>query len=246
MVVCMEGRRRVYYSFHDIPLGEDSTPYYYGYDGMPQQSVTSRTEIIHLTIAMLTLSVAFSFALGSGGLLTNGFYSIVSAVYAFPIALFSILTGFFFHELSHKFVAQHYGLWAEFRMYPGGLFFALIFGMLFGFVFAAPGAVTIQGGARKFEMGRIAAAGPLANIIVATFSLIGYLYLGVDSYIGQILGFVCFINIFLGFFNLLPFGPLDGKKIITWNAIVWGALIAAAVVILTIYSNRMFIPGGLF
>ena len=170
----MEGRRRVYYSFHDIPLGEDSTPYYYGYDGMPQQSVTSRTEIIHLTIAMLTLSVAFSFALGSGGFLTNGFYSIVSAVYAFPIALFSILTGFFFHELSHKFVAQHYGLWAEFRMYLGGLFFALIFGMLFGFVFAAPGAVTIQGGARKFEMGRIAAAGPLANIIVATFSLIGY------------------------------------------------------------------------
>jgi len=240
----MEGERRIYYSFHDIPNGSYRSPM--EYRTLSKPPVTSKTEIIHLLIAMLILSLAFAFALGGRGILYDGMYSIIYALYAFPMALFSILTGFFFHELSHKFVAQRYGLWAEFRMYPNGLMFALLFGMLFGFVFAAPGAVTIQGGARRFEMGRIAAAGPLANIVVAVFSLIGYLYLGVDSQIGEILGFICFINIFLGFFNLLPFGPLDGKKIISWNATVWGLLTISAIIILVLYWNRMFIPGGLF
>jgi len=238
-------RRRIYYSFHDMPREpkvEIFTPYP-DYREITNKSITSRTEIVHLVTAMLTLSVAFAFALGSGGILEDGLDSVISAINAFPVALFSILTGFFFHELSHKFVAQHYGLWAEFRMYPMGLVIALLLGVFSGFVFAAPGAVTIQGGARKFEMGRIATAGPLANIVVAAVALVGYYYLGIDSSIGQILGLICFINIFLGFFNLLPFGPLDGRKIISWNALVWAIVIIIAIIILTIYSTRMFIPG---
>ncbi|MCD6411161.1 MAG: Zn-dependent protease [Thermoplasmata archaeon] len=128
-------------------------------------------------------------------------------------------------------------------MYPEGLVFALLIGALLGFVFAAPGAVTIQGGARRFEIGRIAAAGPIANIVVAFISLVGYLSLGLDSNLGKILGFLCFINIFLAIFNLLPFDPLDGKKVIVWNAFAWGILMAIAIVIFFFYLNRMFILG---
>jgi Zn-dependent protease len=229
----MNKKRRVYYSFYDIEpkveIFEAAT-----------LSITSKTEVLHLAIAIIVLSTAFSFALGRG-LLEGGLNSFIAAINRFPIALFSILTGFFFHELSHKFTAQRYRLWAEFRMYPFGLFFAFLFGVLFGFVFAAPGAVTIRGGARRSEIGKIASAGPLANILVAAFSLFGYLYIG--GYIGQILGFICFINIFLGFFNLLPFGPLDGRKIMGWNVGVWATLIILAIIVLTLYWGRMVIPG---
>jgi Zn-dependent protease len=31
------------------------------------------------------------------------------------------------------------------------------------------------------------------------------------------------INLWIAFFNLLPIGPLDGRKIIEWNPIIWGA-----------------------
>ena len=232
--------RKIYTSFYEIPGVESHEAYFYP---KPKKSITSKTEIIHLIIAIAILSIAFSFPLGGGGLLLRGFESIKSAIKSYPLALFSILTGFFFHELSHKFVALRYGLWAEFRMYPEGLVFALLIGALLGFVFAAPGAVTIQGGARRFEIGRIAAAGPIANIVVAFISLVGYLSLGLDSNLGKILGFLCFINIFLAIFNLLPFDPLDGKKVIAWNAFAWGILMAIAIVIFFFYWNRMFILG---
>ncbi len=37
------------------------------------------------------------------------------------------------------------------------------------------------------------------------------------------------INMWIAFFNLIPFGPLDGAKIIRWNPLVWGILIAIPV-----------------
>jgi len=241
----MNAERKVYYSFHDIPLEKDFDFARYTY---PRYPLTSKTELIHLFIAMLSLSVAFTFAMAGGlaRLASYGDEGIYDLAYFFPFAVLGVLTGFFFHELSHKFVARKYGLWAEFRMYPNGLLLALIIGIFFGFVIAAPGAVNIQGGARRFELGRIASAGPLANIIVGTVSLIGYLILGTDSFLGLILGFVCMINLFLGTFNLLPFDPLDGKKIMVWNAMVWAFLFIIAVILLTIYSTRIIIPGFRF
>ncbi|MEF8836227.1 MAG: site-2 protease family protein, partial [Candidatus Thermoplasmatota archaeon] len=32
-----------------------------------------------------------------------------------------------------------------------------------------------------------------------------------------ILAFVAYVNLFLGGFNLLPLGPLDGRKIFGWS-----------------------------
>ena len=41
-----------------------------------------------------------------------------------------------------------------------------------------------------------------------------------------------FINAWLAFFNLLPFGNFDGKKIFFWNKLVYFSLIAGAVVLM--------------
>ena len=107
------------------------------------------------------------------------------------------------------------------------------------FVFAAPGAVMFMGCSRYHETGKIAMAGPLANIIVAMITLQIYLFVVFEfQIIGQIIGFICLINAFLATFNLLPFGPLDGVKIIRWNATIWIILLIIAIIILMTIMPR--------
>ncbi|MFW6375859.1 MAG: hypothetical protein ACOCZJ_01720, partial [Thermoplasmatota archaeon] len=45
------------------------------------------------------------------------------------------------------------------------------------------------------------------------------------GFIGALLGFVSYVNLFIGGFNLLPFGPLDGRKIFSWSAKHYIALV---------------------
>ena len=68
----------------------------------------SKIEIQDLTKAWAAISVAFAIVL-SGGLFGADFFLniLLSAI--------TVGTGFLFHELGHKFVAQKYGCWAEFR-----------------------------------------------------------------------------------------------------------------------------------
>lgn len=76
---------------------------------------------------------------------------------------------------------------------------------------------------RKLGMVLVAIAGPLTNFIVAFLSMLGMGiilkqtggYAGdVTVYIFTFLNYLAIINIGLGSFNLIPFPPLDGSKIV--------------------------------
>ena len=207
--------KKIYTSFHDIPVGE----YMYFPKGtleVGKPGKFSKIEITHLLISIFVLTIAFSFAL-SGNNLLNGLntgFKFDNLTLFIPLSFLGILTAVFFHELSHKFMAQTYGLWAEFRMYPHGLILSLFFGILTPFVFAAPGAVMFRGGAKTHETGQIAASGPGANIIISIISFLLYTLIFYESPIGIVIKFIFLINAFIATFNLLPFGPLDGIKII--------------------------------
>lgn len=175
----------------------------------------SKTEIRDLSIAWLVLGFCFSFRY----LFTSLEYFAIFLV----VALIGIGTGFIFHELSHKLVAQRFGYLAEFRLWKIGLIIALASAILSGgwLLFFAPGAVYISSYTRSQEEGLIAAAGPLANIILAAiFYFLSY-GSGFLSLIGE-WGFI--INLWLAAFNLLPIRPLDGRKIFSWNSRAWIAL----------------------
>ena len=213
---------KVYYSFHDMPIGGGE----YRDNGIQSSGIKfSRQEIFHILIAMAVLTIAFSFAFATNPPLSH----LGEVIGHLPLSFLAIVTAFFCHEIAHKYVGQKFGYWSEFRMYPQGLLFALFLGVVAGIVFAAPGAVQIFGRPNKDEMGKIAAAGPMTNIALCViFTGIWYFSNGV---IASVSFFIAYINMFLAFFNLLPFGPLDGRKIFRWKIEVWGLLIGINVVI---------------
>ena len=237
----MAEKRKVYTSFHDIPPRE----YMYFPKGtleVGKPGKFSNIEIKHLIISMTVLTIAFALLITRNNViygLTGGFnFSILP--YGLLLSFLGIVIAFFFLEISHKIMAQKHGLWAEYRMYPQGLRLALLLGIFIPFVFAAPGAVMFRGGSRSYETGLIALAGPLANIVIALISFPIYLYvLYEESMLGQIVGFICFINAFLAAFNLLPFGPLDGVKIIRWNATAWIIMLILSIVMLMMIFPRI-------
>ena len=190
-----------------------------------QGHVFSGIEIRDIFVAWVALGVAFSFALAGGGL---SFLSIGSgeeltaAAYLVGISLLTVGPGFVFHELSHKFVAQRYGYWAEFRMWPMGLLLALLTSLV-GFIFAAPGATYISGTTiTRSENGWISLSGPLVNLVISVLFLpLLLLGGGLHTIVGTI-GFIGFrVNSLLGVFNLIPFGPLDGAKVFSWSRTAW-------------------------
>lgn len=230
----MVEKRKVYTSFHDIPVRE--------YMYIPKGSLEvekpgkfSRVEIIHISISVLVLTLAFSFWL-SGGLIFNSDLSLI--IKSVPYAFAGVLTGFFFHEMSHKFMAQKFGLWAEYRLFPIGLILALGLAIFTGVVFAAPGAVMFMGDSRHHETGKIAVAGPLSNIIIAFITFPLFYFVFFETQFGALFGFICLINALLAVFNLLPFGPLDGVKVVKWNATIWLLLFIVAIFILFIIWQR--------
>ena len=235
----MVEEKKVYTSFHDIPI-RDYMYFPKGTLEVGKPGKFSRVEILHLLVSIFVLTIAFSFAL-SGNNILNGLsagFKLDNLIFFIPLSFLGITTAFFFHELSHKFMAQKHGLWSEYRMFPQGLFLALFLGILTPFVFAAPGAVMFRGGAKTYETGKIAASGPLANIIIALITFIIYTSVVYETQIGSIIGFICLINAFIATFNLLPFGPLDGIKIIRWNATIWILMFIISISILTVFLTK--------
>lgn len=183
--------------------------------GPPTGIKFSQVELQHIAISIIVLSLAFAIVF------SGRTYDVAVFTLYFLVSLVAVVTGFAFHEFAHKILAQKYGCWAEFRMYPFGLLFALVTAF-FGFVFAAPGAVMVSGYMTQEQNGRISVAGPLTNATVSgAFLAIAFAFVFVLPEWAWVPWFIAFINIFLAGFNLIPFPPFDGSKVISWSLPIW-------------------------
>lgn len=192
-------------------------------------------EIRDLIISFIVIALGFTI------LYSNGDYSHVTLI--FPVVMIGVGAGFIFHELGHKFVAMHYGYYAEYELWPTGLIIALA-SSFFGFIFAAPGAVVIYSqGMEKKTNGIISIAGPIVNIALGLifFIILGSLGDFVYSEVGAIVYLICVlgtrINFFLAAFNLLPIPPLDGSKVMAWNVPIWLVTFAIAALLVLFFGG---------
>lgn len=191
--------------------------YYAGYGRRPK-GMLSPEEKRNLLIAMVTLAVCLTMALsgGLGGLMRNISDNPGTIAFVATVAFITTATGFAMHELAHKFTAQRYGCWAEFRYSQQGLLLALVSGAI-GFLFAAPGAVYIAGAVDRRQNGIISIVGPMTNVVVVLAILPIIIVVGTGNFIGQGLYIVAYFNAFLAVFNMIPVMPLDGAKVLRWN-----------------------------
>jgi Zn-dependent protease len=146
------------------------------------------------------------------------------------ILIYSIIL----HEISHGYVA--YKLGDPTAKYEGRLtlnpvshidpfgtvlipFLTFIFsGFIFGWAKPVPYNPNFLKDPKKDSI-LIAIAGPLTNILIAILFSFFYalsLKLGSSSLFTEVFDYAVRINLVLAFFNLLPFPPLDGSKIMLY------------------------------
>ena len=192
----------------------------------------SRREITDLLKAWIVVSIIFSIAFGAKSLNIESFR-------LFGISAITVGIGFLLHELAHKFVAQKFRCWAEFRSFDQMLGIALLLSF-FGFVFIAPGAVMIKGKVDKRKNGLISIAGPVTNIILGIF-FITLSFLFSNKLLKNITDYGAEINLFLAIFNMIPFLMLDGAKVWKWNKFVY--LTTVIVIIFLLFGRTKLILG---
>lgn len=190
---------------------------------------TSTVELTHLTIATIVLTADLALITRSLRSVVNfGLLDLSGLALFLPLGLAAALSGFVAHEMAHKVVAQRYGFWAEFRMSPFGLIFSFMTA-LFGFLFAAPGATIVGGMGDVREWGKTSVAGPLLNLSEGAAFLAG----GEGAQAAHLapalsgaLLLLAFFNGWFAAFNLIPWGPLDGRKVWRWDHRIWVATFA--------------------
>lgn len=108
------------------------------------------------------------------------------------------------HEIAHGLVSRHYKIKVqEITLY------------IFGGVTRSEREPT-----RAIQEFNIAAAGPLANILLYVIFHTLTKFFSYNNTIGALTSWLAFINISLAVFNLLPGFPLDGGRL--FRAIAWG------------------------
>ena len=213
---------------------------------MSQSVKFGANELFDLLLSWIVLIIGFSLVMS--GRQIPGLALILAAA-------LGVGTGFLLHEMAHKFVALRYGYWAEYRANRSGLLFIIVMSFM-GFIFAAPGAVMIHKPLRSYSQSDnlsgsgiysdqadknakreellIALAGPTTNIIL---TVLFFILLSSGLVIGNLatsaIDFAIFINLNLAAFNLLPLGPLDGKKVLEANRLAW-AIVAIPTILAAI------------
>lgn len=139
--------------------------------------------------------------------------------------LLAIGSGFIGHELAHRSIARKYGLNARFVLWTQGIMFTML-GFILPFVFIVPGFVFMTGYASRTVSGKVALSGPAINIFnglvlsgLALILLNDVIVWGLE--LDTVFLSAAMLNFFLALFNLLPVGPLDGRKVREWHPTLW-------------------------
>lgn len=177
-------------------------------------------------------------------ILQTGAAGLLSRAFLTNLFIAGVVCGlaFVLHELAHRVVARHYGAEAHFVANNGWLLISILVAFA-GFFIAAPGAVWHRGYLTTRQGGLIALAGPATNLVLSVLFLIftSILIVGrVDAPSWMLLlGYIGFkLNGWIGLFNMIPAGPFDGAKVLSWSPLVFGITVAIGVVLSFVLTDQ--------
>jgi Zn-dependent protease/CBS domain-containing protein len=157
---------------------------------------------IHYTWLLAFVLIAWSLATGyfpsvvpSAGAVTYWALGVIAALLLFV----SVLA----HELSHSLVARSRGLKVD---------------SITLFIFGGVSNLTAEATTPGDEF-FVAVVGPILSIVLAGIFWAVGLMLPAASPVGAVVGYLAFINLLLGGFNLVPGFPLDGGRVL--RSLVW-------------------------
>jgi len=214
----------------------------------PQRKRTSSTELIHILVGTILVSLVIGSFFFEPLTLFSDISMNQSQIFLFTLISVLAAPAFILHELAHKFVAQKYGFWGEFRLIPFGVVLTII-SIVSPFKLVGPGAVMISGAnITREKNGRISLAGPITNFILMGVCLLFVPVLPFTvSFPGSIiktpfLVILAQLNAIIAVFNLLPISVLDGKKIFSWNKTAWVVSIALSGLfwVITLFGVSLF------
>jgi len=135
------------------------------------------------------------------------------------------------HEITHHIIARKYGCSSQIKFYYTGILVTFATAWIFGNVFAQPlmTRITETGNVQKRDMGLVMLAGPAISIILA-FLFLMLIPMGGIWVLAGTTGFA--VNLLEGTYALVPFTPMDGKTIFSWNKLIW---VVSFVPVITLY-----------
>ena len=186
----------------------------------------SRKEITHLFLAAL-LVVGVGFTLP---------YMVYTDYTILALLSTAFAGSFLAHEIAHKFMAQKYGLWAEFRLTLMGVILTSLSLLPTYFKIIGPGAVTVNGTVSRQTIGKTAIIGPTANIMLAA----AFCTLALLLTYNQVFPLIAFYNVLIAVFNLIPLGVLDGYKVFIWDKKIWAVAFTASIALAVFAYQLLF------
>jgi len=154
-----------------------------------------------IIFALITYTLATSFfptSFPNAGIVAYIVLGMITSILFF----FSVL----FHEMSHSLIARKNGIPIE---------------KISLFVFGGVAQMTKEPDTPKAEL-LMAIAGPLSSFVLGAFFGLIFLifrFLYPVEFISVPVGYLAYINVILGVFNLIPGFPLDGGRVL--RAIIW-------------------------
>jgi len=191
-------------------------------------TLTSSTEVLHLVAGSLIVMAVGLSLYGSG-------LEWITMLFKQPLVMlgsavvFTVI--FVSHELAHKAAARWFGLWAEFRLNLIGVAFTLMTIASPLVKIISPGTVVISGAISQRMLGATALAGPSVSMLFTGLFLALHLYVPVSSLTSALLR-AATLSAWIALQNLIPFGMLDGAKILRWSKAVWAVSFAVSAMLL--------------
>jgi len=136
----------------------------------------------------------------------------------FKLAALATAPAVILHELAHKYVAMGFGFSATFQLFPMGLAIGVILKLIKSpLLLIAPGYVVPSIALIQFPTAYrlVAVAGPLTNLLLWGTATLIIKYKKDLSRKNMVILFITKkINGILFLFNMIPFGPFDGAKVL--------------------------------